>query len=345
LRPPIEKKYVHTLLVDGNAVLKTAYHGAKNLYHNENHIGGLFQFMSLIRKVINENRFDKIYVFWDGPFSGRLRYDIYKEYKQNRDKDFYNVKESSEPEFLIQKERVKSYLEELYIRQYEDDIVEADDCIGYYCKNIRDDEKIVIMSNDKDLCQLIGDRIGLYMLNRRIIISKNNYSEYFDHHYSNSKLIKIICGDSSDNIKGIKGIKEKSLIKYFPELSEKNLTITDIFDKIKQIQNERKKPLKTLDNILNGVTDGSQKNDFFDINEKIINLAKPLVTEECEENLKTIFESPLDPEDRGTKNILKMMIDDGFIYAIPGGKDGYLEYLRPFLRIIKKEKEFFNINN
>ena len=104
-----KKNYKHTLLVDGDALIKTAYHGASNLYYNGEHIGGLFQFFSLLRKVITENRFDRVFIFWDGQFSGRLRYDIYPEYKQNRDKDFYNQSEPKDPDLFIQKERVKLY--------------------------------------------------------------------------------------------------------------------------------------------------------------------------------------------------------------------------------------------
>ena len=58
-----------------------------------------------------------------------------------------------------------------------------------------------------------------------------------------------------------------------------------------------------------------------------------------------IIDSPVDPEDRNTKNVLKMMLEDGFVMAIPGGRDGYIEYLRPFLSIIKKEKKYFNQTN
>ena len=50
--------------------------------------------------------------------------------------------------------------------------------------------------------------------------------------------------------------------------------MNEIFNKIESIQNERKSRLKTLDNILNGVTDGSQKEKLFEINEKIINLMR-----------------------------------------------------------------------
>jgi len=65
-KPTKTKKYTHTLLVDGDSLLKTAYHGAKDLYNKGNHIGGIFQFLTMLRKVINENRFDKVFIFWDG---------------------------------------------------------------------------------------------------------------------------------------------------------------------------------------------------------------------------------------------------------------------------------------
>ena len=185
-------------------MLKTAYHGAKNLYYKETHIGGIFQFLTMVRKMLNENKFDRVYVFWDGTFSGRLRYDIYKDYKSNRDKDFYNETPPSEIDLYLQKERVISYCEELFIRQYRDDIVEADDSIAYYVKNMSEDENVVIMSNDRDLCQLINERVSVYVINLKKIVTEENYLVDFDHHPSNLKLIKTITGDVSDNIKGIK---------------------------------------------------------------------------------------------------------------------------------------------
>jgi 5'-3' exonuclease len=345
-RPSKKKRYTHTLLVDGNSLLKTAYHGAKNLYHKETHIGGIFQFLTIVRKVINENRFDRIIVFWDGKFSGRLRYLLYKDYKGNRDKDFFVDKEPSNPELYLQKERVKLYLEELFIRQYEDEIVEADDAIGYYCNNIKDDEKVLIITNDGDIFQLLGDRVGIYSLKKKKIITQDNYVDNFEYHHSNIKLVKMLSGDSSDHIKGIKGIGVPTLLKYFPEIVERSLTLEDIFSKIKHIQEEREKDglprLKPLDNILNKVTLGCQGEDIFEINERIINLRKPLLTEESRDGLNLIFDSPIDPEGRTTKNIMKMMLEDGLFTAIPGGRDGYINYLNPFLRIIRKENDFFN---
>lgn len=298
----------------------------------------------MLRKCINEHRYDRVFVFWDGIFSGRLRYDIYKDYKSNRDKDFYTQQPPSEPELYIQKERVIQYCEELFIRQFQDEIIEADDGIAYYCSKIKDDEKIVIVTNDRDMLQLLHERIGVYVINLRKIVTIKNYNENFNHHYSNIKLLKILSGDNSDNIKGIKGVSEKTLIKYFPEFTLQSLTLEDIFSKIEIIQSERKTRLKTLDNIINKVTVGIQGEDIYNINDKIIDLKKPLLTESSKTYLDDLFETPIDPEDRTTKNVIKMMVEDGLTMAIPGGRDGYINFLRPFLRIIKKEKSYFSKN-
>ena len=340
--PPKRKKYTNTLLVDGDSLLKTAYYGAKDLYYKETHIGGIFQFLTMLRKCLNEYRYDRVIVFWDGIFSGRLRYDIYKEYKSNRDKNFYIHHDPTDPDLFIQKERVIQYCEELFIRQFKDEIIEADDGIAYYCSQIKEDEKIVIITNDRDMCQLIGKRVGVYVINLRKIVTDENYKDYFSHHHTNLKLIKIISGDNSDNIKGIKGVSEKTLTKYFPAIIKQTLTLEDIFSKIELIQSERKTRLKTLDNILNKVTIGVQGKNIFEINEKIIDLKNPLLTESSKIELNDIFYTPIDPEDRTTKNVIKMMLEDGLTMAIPGGRDGYINYLQPFLRIIKKEKTYFN---
>ena len=170
---PERKKYTNTLLVDGDSLLKTAYYGAKDLYYKDTHIGGIFQFLTMLRKCLNEYRYDKVFIFWDGRFSGRLRYDLYKEYKANRDKNFYTPMDPSDPELFIQKERVKQYAEELFIRQFQDEIIEADDAIGYYCTTIKKNEKVVILSNDRDMCQLINNKVGVYLLNLKKIIYTN----------------------------------------------------------------------------------------------------------------------------------------------------------------------------
>jgi len=198
------------------------------------------------------------------------------------------------------------------------------------------------MTNDRDMCQLIGERVGIYVINLKRIVTKDNYLEHFNHHYTNLKLIKIISGDVSDNIKGITGVSEKTLLKFFPEIKEKTLTLEYIFSKIKDIQKDRKSNLKSLDNIINKVTKGKQKENIFEINQKIIDLSNPIITENTKSDLDYLMSTTIDPEGREIKNVIKMMMEDGLMMAIPGGQDGYLNFLQPFLSLIKKEKKYYN---
>lgn len=349
-RPPrykdkVDTKKPETLIVDGNALLNVAYHGAKNLYNSDgHHIGGIFQFFTILRKIILDQEPSKLFVFWDGKFSGKLRYEIYPEYKANRDKNYHYDGPSDDPIRDLQKLRIKQYSEELFIRQYEDDIVEADDCIAYYCNTMSPYEKITICTGDKDLCQLIDDDVRIFFLSKKKFITKENYLSVFNHHHENATLVKVITGDSSDNIKGIKGVQEKTLLKLIPEIIEKKVTLQEIFTILVKEQSIRKKPLKVIENILNGVTDGIQKDRLYEINDKIINLKKPLLTEKVIYEINSLIDSPIDPEGRDNKNLFRLMNEDKFFNEIPGKENGYIDYMRPFLKLIKKEKELFKNN-
>ena len=86
-----KSKITNTLLVDGNALYKRSFIGARDEYNKDGeHIGGVYQFLTVLRKLMNENIYQKVFVFWDGEFSGKLRYNIYKDYKIKRGKDFIN---------------------------------------------------------------------------------------------------------------------------------------------------------------------------------------------------------------------------------------------------------------
>jgi DNA polymerase-1 len=334
--PPRHKKtsFKLTCIVDGNALLKVAYHGASGLYNSHGvHIGGLYQFMSILRKIVKENDVKQIVVFWDGKLSGKLRHNIYPEYKQNRKKNYDENFEKIDAELEYQKIRIKQYLEELSIKQFEDEIVEADDCIAYYVLNREEDEKILICTGDRDLCQLMSEHVSIYLFDRKRIYNIDNYDEYFDYHIKNLKLIKIIVGDTSDNIKGIDGIGEDTLLKLFPELKERECSLDEILEKAKILQSEKKNKSKRLQNIIEGNTVGIQGNMVYEVNEKLINLYAPLLNEKCLVNLITFIETPLDPEGREIKNLLNMMMDDEFLKEIPGNAEAFIEYLRPFLRL------------
>lgn len=348
-RPPkngeVREKEINTLLVDGNALFKVGYFGAKNQYNsNGHHVGGLYQFITTLRMLLVNDLYHRVYIFWDGKYSGKLRYQIYEPYKSDRGKDFINGTQPIDESELIQRRLVWQYLNEMYVRQLKNEVIESDDFIAYYCLNKESNEKITIASTDRDFCQLIESDVRIYFLDLKVYVDSSNFSSYFCYNQENAMLMKVICGDTSDSIKGIKGVQEKTLLKLFPELAERKITLNEIIEKARQLQEERtsnkQKPLQALTNIIDSITDGVQKEKIYEINEKLVDLRKPMMTEDGIKDLEHLIDGTLDSSGRELKNVLMMMKRDGLDKII--GETRYPDYLLPFKKLIDREKNFIN---
>lgn len=355
---------LNTLLVDATFLLKKSFLGNKHMYSKNGHIGGLYQFFMTIRMVIKQNNINKVVLCWDGENGGKMRYNIYPKYKANRQgKSWYNklqlteaqikFEEEQEKSMLLQKIRIKNYAEELFFRQIEVDLHEADDLVAYYCKEFHNDEKIIIYTNDRDMCQLLTyDNVSIYLSNMKSLINKDNYFLYFKHHYENLTLIKILCGDKSDNIRGIMGCGETILLKYFPEIKKDQITYQQIREKSKLLNESKKSKIKVLENIEKGIVcevKGKIKkeielgDEFFEINEKIIDLKEPILNREGISEVINQATLPLNDEDRGSKNLLKLMKEDQFLEQYTGT---FIDFCQPFYSIPLQEKNYLKkVNN
>lgn len=324
-----------TLLVDGDNLFKIGFHGVKDLFSDGSHIGGVYHFVNTIRRFLEEHNHDKVIVFWDGDSNSSIRKSIYPQYKGNRRQDMNEYKYES---YLQQKARVKMYLEEVFVRQVEMLNNEADDLIAYYCK-IATDEQIIIFSADKDLTQLISERVTIfspisktyYKYGSKISINKVDIPHY------NVSLCKIFTGDKSDNIDGIESLGEKTLVKLFPQVQEKPCTVEEILDCARNIS--QKKPIKSLTNILTGQSkSGIIGEEFYSTNKKIVDLSEPLITDDGKELVTQIHTDTIDPTDRGYKNLMRMMMEDGLFKYLPKNDEAWVNFLRPFLKLTRKEK-------
>jgi len=330
-----------TLLVDGNNLFKIGFHGAKELYNDGSHIGGIYHFINTLRRFLEEHNHDKVIVMWDGELNSSSRKLIYPQYKANR---IQTDNDDHYESYLTQRGRVKEYLEEIFIRQVEVDNNEADDLIAYYCQ-IAKDEQIIIFSGDKDLTQLISETVTIYSP-----ISKQYYkngdmitlNKVEIPHY-NVAVCKIFVGDKSDNIDGIQGLGEKTLVKLFPEMLSKSCTIEEILVNARNIT--QKNPVKSLSNILTGKTkNGILGEEFYTINKKIVDLTIPLLTEESKQFVEEVYNDTIDPTDRGYKNLMRMMMEDGLFKYLPKNDEAWVNFLTPFMKLIRKEKRNTNKN-
>lgn len=347
--PDIDIKTFNTLLVDGSNILELSSLGDRTVSSNGKIVGGIYQFFLQIKLLLQKANFRYVYVFWDGDSSGFYRFLLNEQYKFNRDKSYENEiteglssymieynktlknmqdyifnkkkKEKSDTEkknkeiFFEQREIIMQCLEEVFVRQCLCDKVEADDLIAYYVNHKRYNERIVIMSNDRDLTQLISDDVIVYAQQKKKFINTKNHVSEMGYSHENVLLKKMICGDASDNIKGIKGVGEITLLNNFPEIKQRKVTLEEVIDKAKKINEERiknkKKPLLWAKNIVERVTDGIQGDRIYEINEKIIDLKNPLLTDEAKELMDSMMYSPMDPEGRGIGNLYEILIDAG----------------------------------
>lgn len=335
-----------TLLVDSSYLLKRSFHGAKDIQTTKfGHIGGLYSFLTTLRKLIKDHMINKVVLVWDGEGGGIQRYRIDHQYKANRKSKEWHKKiemnaselrreKAKEESILKQRKRIQAYAEELFLRQIEVDDVEADDLIAAYCLEHNNKEEILIYSNDRDFAQLLDLNITIIFPNINQPVTKTNYMMHFNHHYTNALAMKIICGDSADNIAGVGGIKEDTLIKHFPEIKFKTLSVREICKKADEIQRERvqnkMKPLKALGNLISPEGVVRLKTNF-----ELTNLRQPMLNEQAEEELQQL-EIPLSPEDRGSKNLYNMMIEDEFL-GVYGST--FPQYVEPFYTVIMNEKK------
>lgn len=371
-KPELCRKKFNTLLIDGSNILELSSLGDNTVSSDGKPIGGVFQFFLQLKVLLQKGNFRYVYVFWDGKNSGQLRYNLNRDYKANRDKDFeeeglsdymkevnkrvkfmqnkffkkedpikLQEKQKHKEIFYWQRDIIMQMLEELFVRQCVCEETEADDFIGYYVSRKKPNEKIVIVSNDRDLTQLIAEDVIVYVQSLKAFVNTKNHTDIMGYNYQNVVLKKMICGDTSDNIKGIKGVGEKTLLTNFDEIKKRKVTLEEVIEKAKSINEERvknkKKPLKWAENIVNRVTDGCQGEKIYEINEKIIDLKKPLMSTEAKELLESIMYAPIDPTDRNMENLYNIIIE----YNIDKLKDPttFGNFFSEFMYLIDKEKK------
>lgn len=365
-------KKFNTLLIDGSNLLEVCFAKDKKLSSNGLEVGAIFQFLLQIKILLQKGNFRYVYAFFDGERSGQLRFNLNCEYKLNRDKTFedsemsdymkevnarvkwmekkiYKKPKKTEDEkecFFRQKNVILKCLDELFIRTLECEYTEADDFIGYYVTHKRPEERIVIISNDRDLTQLISEDVIVYIQSKHDFINTKNHTDKIGYNYQNVLLKKMICGDDSDNIKGIKGVGEKTLFTNFPEFTQRKVTLDEVIDKARKINEDRvaskKKPLKWAENIVNRVTDGCQGEKVYEINEKIIDLKKPLMTDDAIELIESFMYAPIDPEGRSMSNLYNILLEAG----VDDLKDETIfgNFFTEFNFVIDNEKKFYEKN-
>ncbi len=198
------------------------------------HVGGIVGFLRSIGYTINMIRPTRTIIVFDGKGGSNRRRKIYPEYKQNR-KTKYRVnrsydfasQEDEKQNMIMQLQRIVEYLDALPVTVLSYDNIEADDTIGYICRQVLTDSQITIMSTDKDFLQLANGRIKVWSPTKKKMYDEAAVLNEYGISSHNLIWYRVLDGDKSDNISGVRGLGLKTIQKKLPFLSENRIVNID----------------------------------------------------------------------------------------------------------------------
>lgn len=227
------------ILVDGNNLMFRSYYATAytgNIMRNSKGFptNALYGFVSMINKIINEEKPEYIAVAFDiGKNFRKKKYDFYKEGRHETPDDLKK-----------QMPIARDILKAMGIKYLELEPYEADDIIGTLAKMADLDPlyDATIISSDRDLLQLISEVVDVKLLKQSGYIRYNPTTFKEEWGIDPIKIIdlKALAGDASDNIPGVRGIGDKTALKLLQEFG----SLEGIYENIMSIKGKMKEKLE-----------------------------------------------------------------------------------------------------
>ena len=269
-----------TLLVDGNAVAYTI-----NINNCVDEKEFFKTFLSRLREYAKQfPSMPRALLFFDDK-SENWREKLYPDYQKGR-KEAKNKCTQQQLEENKKRSEYINYIKNCFSKSKYDYIhyphTETDDLISLYCNNLqKDDEKVIILTTDKDLFQLIRDKENkkvyvLFLIKRKLIKDEKQGKEALQN--------KIWLGDNSDSIPGVcKNVGKVTFpdfIKFLRTMKENNVDPTDKIKAKEVCEKLNVKYMPTFSNF-------SKKQ--LELNRKLINLNYVVELDKEENNVKTNY--------------------------------------------------------
>ena len=296
------------LIVDGlNLYLRAfAVNGALN--DNGVPVGGLTGFLRSLAYAIREVDPTRVIIVYDGAGGSQRRRKILPDYKANRTPgkritrwDAFKDAKAEKDAMKIQFSRLIEYLDFLPINVISIDKIEADDTIAYIAHTLLD-EDVTILSADQDFLQLVNERITVWSPTKKKFYTPRMVMDDYGVPAHNFLMYKVLMGDKSDNIEGVKGLGPKKLPKIVPDL----LTQTTLdLDFILEHAGKGEEPMhKKI----------SESETQLRLNEELMDLKNPPISGELKLQIARLIEAPINLLSRN--DFIMMYSDDQLGNAI-----------------------------
>lgn len=223
-------------LIDGSAYIYRAYHAIAPLTNSKGvATNAVLGFVKMIQKLINENRPKYIAITFDskGPV---FRHDLYKDYKANRPPMPDDLRE--------QLPFIKKFVTASNILMLEKSGVEADDIIASIAKKYSaKGHKVVIVSGDKDLLQLVDDNVTMFDPMKNKMMDRVEVEKKYGVRPDQLLDFFALVGDSADNVPGVPGVGPKTAEKLIASYG----SLDGLYEEVETLKKSKMKD-KIIDN-------------------------------------------------------------------------------------------------
>ncbi len=190
-------------LIDGAHALYRSYHAIRGLATSDGFpSNALYGFIQTLQKVIKEHEPEYLAVAFDLP-GPTFRHELYPEYKANRP--------PAPEDLVVQIPWIKKFLQAYRIPYIEKDGYEGDDILATLaCRAREEGLDVVLVSGDKDLHQLVGERIRILEPRKGVLIGPEEIVAQYG--VGPEKLLDLfaLTGDKVDNLPGLPGVGPKT---------------------------------------------------------------------------------------------------------------------------------------
>ncbi|ASG68753.1 DNA polymerase I [Francisella halioticida] len=198
------------VLVDGSSYLFRAYHALPNLSNSQGEpTGAILGVINMLKKLPAIYNTEYVAVVFD-PKGKNFRHEMYSEYKANR--------KAMDDELRVQIQPLHEIIKKMGFPLIVKDGVEADDVIGTLARELESQGyEIVISTGDKDMAQLVTEKVVLYDSMKNITADISGVLDRYQVRPDQIIDYLALMGDSSDNIPGVPKVGSKTAVKWLQQ--------------------------------------------------------------------------------------------------------------------------------